>query len=83
MTDNKQNTRRLTTCNSSFEARVLEGALNNEGIDCIVGNENMTNFFGMVSLFSGVDIFVLESDYERALEILNRARSESESMEEE
>ena len=80
MAENNKNTVRLTTCNTSFEARVLEGALNNEGINCIVGNENMTNFFGMVSLFSGVDIFVLEDDYDRAVEILNNARNYTEPV---
>jgi len=74
MADKQGNTVRLTTCNTSFEARVLEGALNNAGIGCIVGNEHMTNMFGMVSLFSGVDIFVLEEDYEKALEIMNQGK---------
>lgn len=83
MASNNQNTRRLTTCNSSFEARVLEGALNSAGIGCIVGNENMTNFFGMVSLFSGVDIFVLEEDYDKALAILNEAKANEPTEEEE
>ena len=65
---------RLTTCNNSYEAHILQGTLQAEGIASALHNENMTNLFGgLISGFSGVDIFVFEDELERAREIMEAA----------
>ena len=62
---------RLTTCNTSYEAHIIKGNLESEGIPSILTNENMSNLYsGLISAFSGVDILVNENDLERAKEIL-------------
>ena len=65
---------RLTTCNNSYEAHILQGALLAEGISSALHNENMTNLFGgLISGFSGVDIFVYEDELDRAREVMKAA----------
>lgn len=59
---------RLTTCDNTFEAQLVKNNLENAGIPVMLGNEIMSTYPPM----SGVDLFVYESDYERALEIINR-----------
>jgi len=64
---------RLTTCNTSFEAHVLKNALETEGIAAALHNENMTNLYGgLISAFTGVDIFVFEDDLEHAQQVLEQ-----------
>ncbi len=64
---------RLTTCNTSFEAHLLKTALEAKGIPSALHNENMTNLYGgLISAFTGVDIFVYEGDLERAKQIINQ-----------
>lgn len=64
---------RLITCDESFRARLIQGALENEGIASVLHNENMSNILrGYTSTISGVDIFVYEDDYERAMALLER-----------
>ena len=64
---------RLITCNDDFQANVIKGALQNEGIESVLHNENFSNLYrGMGTNFSGVDIFVYEDDYEAALQLLER-----------
>ena len=66
---------RLTTCNNSYEAHVLQGALLAEGIPSVLHNENMTNLFGgLISGFSGVDVLVYEDDLQRAREVLEMGK---------
>ena len=66
-------TRKLITCNDDFQARLIQGALENEGIPSALHNENTSNVLrGFVSNVSGVDIFVYEDDYERAMALLER-----------
>ncbi len=62
----------LTTCDDAFKAHVLQGALESEGIESILHNEiacnlmpNMNGIMGM-----GVQVLVLEEDYEAALKVL-------------
>lgn len=63
----KKHTIRLTTCLNNYDAYMLKDALANEGIECGFGNENMSNIFGgIISAFSGVDVFVFEDDLEKA-----------------
>ena len=53
---------RLITCNDDFQANVIKGALQNEGIESVLHNENFSNLYrGMGTNFSGVDIFVAEA----------------------
>ncbi len=64
---------RLCTCNSNCEAELLKEALAEEGIGCILGNQNMSALFGpMISALAGVDVFVFEDDGERAVEIYRK-----------
>ncbi|MBQ0142162.1 MAG: DUF2007 domain-containing protein [Prevotellaceae bacterium] len=63
---------RLCTC-SDFNAELLKDALIAEGIECILGNQYMSRCFGpLISAFSGVDVYVFESDGEKAVEIYKR-----------
>ena len=74
---NKQRTVRLTTCFNSYDARILKDALASEGIDCVLGNENMSNFLGgFIAAFSGVDVFVFENDLDSAMEVYKRLYGE-------
>lgn len=62
---------RLITCDDSFQARLIVGALENEGIAAILHNENTSNVLrGYISNISGVDIFVYEDEYEKAIKLL-------------
>ena len=71
---------RLITCNTSFEAHVLKNALEAEGIQSALHNENVTNLYGgMISAFSGVDIFVYDKDLERAKQIINKQADDNEN----
>ena len=55
---------KLITCNDAIQAHILQGALENEGIDSVLHNENFSNLYrGFVSNIAGVDIFVVEEDY--------------------
>ena len=62
---------RLITCNDSFQARIIKGTLENEGIAVALHNENTSNVLrGMPVSITGVDILVYEDDYEKAMSIL-------------
>jgi hypothetical protein len=67
---------RLTTCNNSYEAHILQGALQAEGITSVLHNENMSNlYFNVISGFSGVDVLVYEDDLQRAREVLEMGKT--------
>ena len=56
-------TRKLITCNDAFRARLIQGALENEGIPSVLHNENTSNVLrGFVSNVSGVYVFFYEDD---------------------
>lgn len=59
---------RLTTCNTAFEAHLLQNLLENEGIPSITNNEIMNTYPPM----SGVDIFVNEDDLEQAVAVIRQ-----------
>lgn len=63
----------LTTCNNTFEANLLKGMLENNGIRSFLINENFSNlmpqFNGMLG--AGVQIRIEESDLERANELIS------------
>ena len=62
---------RLTTCNNDFNAQMLKGALESEGIPSILNNEIMSGYLGT----SGVDILVKEEDLEAAQKVLEMQQS--------
>ena len=59
---------RLTTCPNVFNASLLKGALENEGIPAMLSNEIMCGYMGT----QGVDILVKEEDLEAAKKILEQ-----------
>ena len=68
---------RLITCDSSFQARLILGALENEGIAGILHNENSSNILKGYINNIGVDIFVYEDEYEKALKVLEHESKSS------
>ena len=47
-----------------MQAHIFQGALENEGIESLLHNENLSSLLkSCVSNISGVDIFVYEKDY--------------------
>lgn len=64
---------RLITCDDSFQANLIKGALENEGIPVILHNEHISDVMrGYIREASTVDILVDEHDSERALQLLER-----------
>lgn len=64
---------RLTTCDDSFQAHLIQGALENEGIPSLLHNDNTSNILrGLTPVISGVDILVYADDYDKAMDILRR-----------
>lgn len=64
---------RLTTCNSDFEAQLIKGLLESEGIMSMLTNENVTNLYaGIIASWTGIDIMVREEDLEQAKAILEK-----------
>ena len=59
---------RLTTCTNEFNANLLKGALENEGVPAMLSNEIMSGFGGT----PGVDVLVKEEDLEAAKKILEQ-----------
>ncbi|MFZ4401398.1 MAG: DUF2007 domain-containing protein [Bacteroidales bacterium] len=66
------NTTILTTCNNSFEANLIKGKLENNGIRCFLINENFSNlmpyFNGMMG--AGVQIIIEDTDMEKAQDLI-------------
>ncbi len=64
---------RLITCEEPFQARLIQGALENEGIASVLHNENTSNVLrGLTPTITGVDVLVYEDEYDRALALLER-----------
>lgn len=63
---------RLITCNTVPEAYIIEGKLANEGIDCIIANENFSNLMPIYNAMpgGGVQIQVREEDFEKARNLI-------------
>jgi hypothetical protein len=59
---------RLTTCTNDFNAQLLKGALESEGISAMFSNEIMSGYMGT----QGVDILVKEEDLEAARKIIEQ-----------
>ncbi|MCQ2212469.1 MAG: DUF2007 domain-containing protein [Bacteroidaceae bacterium] len=66
-------TRILKTCNSSFEAEIIKGALAAEGIPCILQGNNMSILEAGFSMRPGfaVNVLVDEKDMDEALQIVD------------
>jgi len=60
------------TCDSPIEASIIKGRLDNEGIYCFITNENFSNLMPQFNriLNSGAQIMIDESDYQKAVDIL-------------
>ncbi|TVR77133.1 MAG: DUF2007 domain-containing protein [Chitinophagaceae bacterium] len=69
---------KLTSCETSFEANLIKGRLENEGIQCFLTNENfntMMPIFGSIS-GGGIHLMIHEQDFERAKSIIDTDESE-------
>ena len=72
---------RLITCNDAMTAHILQGALENEGVESVLHNENFSFLYRcFVQNISGVDVFVMEEDYEKAVQILKDNQSWPEDL---
>ena len=69
---------RLTTCNNVIEANLLKDLLENEGIECFLTNENITNLMpGHANMFgAGIQIMINASDGKRAVELISQQGAE-------
>lgn len=64
---------KLITCNDAYQAHLIQGALENEGIASVLHNElTSTVMAGYGKEVSGVDILVYQEDIEKALALLER-----------
>jgi len=68
----KTKTIRIITCGNITDAYFIKNRLNNEGIDCFLTNQNFTSLLpNYYNLFrSGVQVVVMECDYERSMELV-------------
>ena len=68
----------VKTFDNSFEAYLIKGKLESEGIECFLTNENLTtlipNFTNMLDM--GIGLMVREEDYQKALDIINDQKTE-------
>ena len=72
---------KLITCNDAMKAHILQGALENEGIESILHNENFSTLYkSCVSSIAGVDILVADDDYEKAVQVLRDNQSWPEEL---
>lgn len=64
----------LHTVDNSYEANFIKDNLADEGIDCILTNENFTTLMPHMNgvLGSGIQILVDKDDYDRAKQILDK-----------
>ena len=60
----------LTACNNTFEAELLKGRLESEGIPCVLQGETMNLVYGGISAMP-INLLVREKDLEKALEVIN------------
>ncbi len=69
---------RLMTCETSFEANLIKGRLENEGVDSFLTNENFSTLMPHYNRIfsSGVQVMILEKDLEKASLILSSDKKE-------
>lgn len=72
---------KLITCNDAMQAHILQGALENEGIESVLHNENFSTLYkSCVSIIAGVDILVTDDEYEKAVQVLKDNESWPEEL---
>lgn len=72
---------KLITCNDAMKAHILQGALENEGIESVLHNENFSTLYkSCVDSIAGVDILVADEDYARAVQVLRDNESWPEEL---
>ena len=59
----------LSTADNNVQASLLQSALRNEGIESFLKNEHLSTVFGNIPGFQ-IDLYVFESEYEKAKEVL-------------
>ena len=59
----------LSTADNNVQASLLQSALRNEGIESFLKNEHLSTVSGNIPGFQ-IEIYVFESDYEKAKEVL-------------
>lgn len=65
----------LTKVSDSYQASFVKEELAREGIECMVVNENAANLLSFAGSIGDIPIRVLDIDYARAMEVLNKLRS--------
>lgn len=71
----------LTTLEDSYQAHFLRKALEDEGIRCIVVNENMSNLFPLAGpLGNQIQIQVVEADFDVARNVLNKLKVNTDTI---
>ncbi|MCQ2258937.1 MAG: DUF2007 domain-containing protein [Bacteroidaceae bacterium] len=60
---------KLTTCNNSFEAELIKGRLESEGIGCVLQGEGVSVLYGGIGAMP-VNVLVCEEDLEKAKSII-------------
>jgi len=65
---NKMKYIKLKLCIDVLEANIIKGHLENEGIQCYIANEHISNLLPSISIIKGEgpQIMVLDDDFERA-----------------
>lgn len=64
---------KLITCDEAFQAHIIQGALENEGIASVLHNENTSTVLrGYTREIAGVDVLVYEDDYDRAVSLFEQ-----------
>ncbi len=63
----------LTTVNTAVEAHLIKGMLNNNGIECMITNENVSTILPHYNnmLGGGIRIMVAEEDFDKAITLVN------------
>lgn len=64
---------KLITCEDSFQAHLVQGTLENEGIASVLHNENFSSVMrGYGRDIAGVDVLVYEDEYAHAFSLLEQ-----------
>jgi len=73
----------LTDCENIFEAQLIVGRLENEGILAVVLNEHVHNIwpFNSSEHFASVQVAVNEKDYDQAIRIISVDQAPDEETE--
>jgi hypothetical protein len=64
----------LTTCNA-FEAEIIKSKLDSYGMDCFIQRDDIGGTSPSLSFVEGVRVYVNESDFDRACQIIPQAKN--------